>query len=129
MKNIYMVFRIINKVKKIKEQDMEEKTSINFDKAVITPLEKRVDVTLELDAELIAYLEKLAEKTKQSIDNVVCHILSDMMAEHVDIATLNADSLRAAAAKSRRILIMEDDKPFARVTVLRGGNYERKHTD
>lgn len=108
---------------------MEEKTSINFDKAVITPLEKRVDVTLELDAELIAYLEKLAEKTKQSIDNVVCHILSDMMAEHVDIATLNADSLRAAAAKSRRILIMEDDKPFARVTVLRGGNYERKHTD
>ena len=35
---------------------MEEKTSINFDKAVITPLEKRVDVTLELDAELIAYL-------------------------------------------------------------------------
>ena len=97
---------------------MEEKTNINFDKAVITPLEKRVDVTFELDAELIAYLEKLAEKTKQSVDNVVCHILADMMAKQIDIANLNADSLRAAAAKSRRILIMEDDKPFARVTVL-----------
>ncbi|MBR4159633.1 MAG: hypothetical protein IKT97_06235 [Spirochaetia bacterium] len=97
---------------------MEEKRDINFDKAIITPLEGRVDVELELNADLIAYLEKLAEKTKQSVDNVVCHILSDLMAEQIDIATLNADSLRAAATKSRRILLMEDDKPFARVTVL-----------
>lgn len=108
---------------------MKEKTNINFDKAVVTPLEKRVDVTLELNSELIAYLERLAEETKQSIDNVVCHILADMVAEHVDMATVSADSLRAAAAKSRRILLMENEKPVARVTFLEGGYNERKHTD
>ena len=97
---------------------MEEKGGINFDKAVVTPLEKRVDVTFELNTELIAYLERLAEKTKQSVDNVVCHILADIMAEHVDMANVSADSLHAAAIKSRRILLMENEKPVARVTFL-----------
>ena len=108
---------------------MEEKTNINFDKAVVTPLETRVDVTLELNSELIVYLERLSERTKQSIDNVICHILADMVAEHVDMATVNADSLRAAAAKSRRILLMDNEMPVARVTFLAGGNYDRKHTN
>ena len=95
-----------------------EDNNINFDKAVVTPLEARVDVELELDIDLFAYLEELAKKTKMSVDDVVCHILSDVISEQIEIADVNADSLRAATANCRRILLMDNEKPVARVEFL-----------
>ena len=46
-----------------------------------------------------------------------------------DLTTISADSLRAAAVKSRHILLMENEKPVARVTFLEGENYDCRHTD
>ena len=72
---------------------------INFDKIIITPLERWIDTELELDAIVIDYLNQLAEKSNQSVDNVVNHILADMMAEHLELSELNAETLRRTAKK------------------------------
>ena len=92
----------------------------NFDKVIITPLEYWVDTELELDAIVIDYLNQLAEKSNQSVDNVVNHILADMMAEHLELSELNADTLRRTAKKCPQILLVENGKPVARVKMIKG---------
>ncbi|WP_294428562.1 hypothetical protein [uncultured Treponema sp.] len=91
---------------------------INFDKVIITPLERWIDTELELDKIAIDYLNQLAEKSNQSVDNVVNHILSDMMAEHLELSELNAESLRKTAKKSSQILLVEKDNPVARIKMI-----------
>ena len=91
---------------------------INFDKVIITPLERWIDTELELDAIVIDYLNKLAEKSNQSVDNVVNHILADMMAEHLELSELNAETLRRTAKKCPQILLVENGKPVARVKMI-----------
>ena len=56
---------------------MEEKQEIDFSDVVITPLEKWVDVSLKLDETVIKYLNELAKRANQSVDNVLAHILTD----------------------------------------------------
>ena len=56
---------------------MEEKQEIDFSNVVITPLEKWVDVSLKLDETVIKYLNELAKRANQSVDNVLAHILTD----------------------------------------------------
>jgi len=91
---------------------------INFDKVIITPLERWIDTELELDAIVIDYLNQLAEKSNQSVDNVVNHILADMMAEHLELSELNAETLRRTAKKCPQILLVENGKPIARVKMI-----------
>ena len=50
---------------------MEEKQEIDFSDVVITPLEKWVDVSLKLDETVIKYLNELAKRANQSVDNVL----------------------------------------------------------
>ena len=91
---------------------------INFDKVIITPLERWIDTELELDAIVIDYLNQLAEKSNQSVDNVVNHILADMMAEYLELSELNADTFLKAAKKCPQILLVENGKPVARVKMI-----------
>lgn len=93
---------------------------INFDKVIVTPLERWIDTELELDTIAIDYLNQLAEKSNQSVDNVVNHILADMMAEHLELSELNAESLRRTAKKCPQILLVENGKPVARVKMIKG---------
>lgn len=92
---------------------------INFDKIIITPLERWIDTELELDAIVIDYLNQLAEKSNQSVDNVVNQILADMMAEHLELSELNAETMRRTAKKSPQILLVENGKPVARVKMIK----------
>lgn len=91
---------------------------INFDKIIITPLERWIDTELELDAIVIDYLNQLAEKSNQSVDNVVNQILADMMAEHLELSELNSETLRRTAKKCPQILLVENGKPVARVKII-----------
>ncbi|MBR0098097.1 MAG: hypothetical protein IJP90_00070 [Treponema sp.] len=92
---------------------------INFDKIIITPLERWIDTELELDAIVIDYLNQLAEKSNQSVDNVVNQILADMMAEHLELSELNSETLRRTAKKCPQILLVENGKPVARVKMIK----------
>ena len=92
---------------------------INFDKVIITPQERWIDTEFELDEIVIEYLNQLAEKSNQSVDNVVNHILADMMAEYLELSELNADTFLKAAKKCPQILLVENGKPVARVKMIK----------
>ena len=91
---------------------------INFDNVILTPLERWIDTKLEFDTIAIDYLNQLAEKSNQSVDNVVNHILADMMAEHLELSELNAETLRKTAKKCPQILLVENGKPVARIKMI-----------
>lgn len=91
---------------------------INFDKVIVTPLERWVDTDLELKPSTVEELKKLAEKSNQSVDNVVNHILSDIFAEHLELSKLTAETLRETAEKSPQILLLENGKPVAQVKMI-----------
>lgn len=91
---------------------------INFGNVILTPLERWIDTKLEFDAIAIDYLNRLTEKSNQSVDNVVNHILADMMAEHLEVSELNAETLRKTAKKCPQILLVENGKPVARVKMI-----------
>jgi hypothetical protein len=91
---------------------------INFDNVILTPLERWIDTKLEFDAIAIDYLNRLTEKSNQSVDNVVNHILADMMAEHLELSELNAETLRRTAKKCPQILLVKNGKPVARVKMI-----------
>ena len=52
-------------------------TQISFENVILTPMERWVDMELELEPRIIEYLNQLAKKSNQSVDNVVNHILGD----------------------------------------------------
>ena len=95
---------------------------INFEDRIITPLEKWVDIDLELEQKTVEELQHLAQVSNQSVDNVLTHILEDLFSEHLDLSQLNAESLQQAAEKSQMILILQNGKPVARVKMLECGD-------
>ena len=101
-----------------------EKEEIDFSDVVITPLEKWVEVSLKLDEDVIKYLNELAKRANQTVDNVLAHILTDAMSEHLDISDLSAESLKSAGEKNGHVLLMENGEPFARVEMIKPGEKE-----
>ena len=95
---------------------------INFENIIITPLEKWVDTDIELEQKTVEKLQLLAEKSNQSVDNVLTHFLEDFFSEHLELSKLNAESLQQAAEKSPMILILQNGKPVARVKMLEWGD-------
>lgn len=102
------------------KQSGDEK--INFENIIITPLEKWVDTDFELEPRVIEELKLLAEKSNQSIDNVLIHILEDFFSEHLELSQLNAESLQKTAERSPLILILQNGNPIARVKMLIWGD-------
>ena len=100
---------------------MENTVKIDLSKAVVTPLERWIDVPIELDAETVTRLQRLAEQVNQSMDNVVNHILGDTLAAHVEMTNVSADALFAAAKESPLILLLQDGKTVARVEMIDKG--------
>ncbi len=103
----------------MKQSDNE---NITFENIIFTPLEKRENVDFDLEQEIVEYLQQLAEKSNQSIDNVITHILEDFFSEHLELSQLNAESLQKTTEKSPRILILQNGKPVARVKMLEWGS-------
>lgn len=95
---------------------------INFENIIITPLEKWVDTDFEFEQKVVEELQLLAEKSNQSVDNVLTHFLEDFFSEHLELSKLNAESLQQAAEKSPMILILQNGKPVARVKMLEWGD-------
>lgn len=95
---------------------------INFEDRIITPLEKWVDIDLELEQKTVEELQHLAQVSNQSVDNVLTHFLEDFFSEHLELSKLNAESLQQAAEKSPMILILQNGKPIARVKMLEWGD-------
>ena len=87
------------------KQSNDEK--INFENIIIIPLEKWVDTDFELEQKTVEKLQLLAEKSNQSVDNVLTHFLEDFFSEHLELSKLNAESLQHAAEKSPMILILQ----------------------
>ena len=102
------------------KQSNDEK--INFENIIITPLEKWADTDFELELKTVEKLQLLAEKSNQSVDNVLTHFLEDFFSEHLELCQLNAESLQQAAEKSPMILILQNGKPVARVKMLECGD-------
>ena len=80
-----------------------------------------MDVSLKLDETVIKYLNELALCANQSVDNVLAHILTDAMSEHLDISVLSAESLKRSGELNGHILLMENGEPVARVEMLKSG--------
>jgi len=95
---------------------------INFENIIITPLEKWADTDFELEQKTVEKLQLLAEKSNQSVDNVLTHFLEDFFSEHLELCQLNAESLQQAAEKSPMILILQNGNPVARVKMLKWGD-------
>ena len=62
-----------------------DKHEIAFSNAIITPLKQWVNIDLNLDDDVITYLNSLSEKSNQSIDNIITHILTDLFSEHLEL--------------------------------------------
>ena len=96
--------------------------TIKFNNVIITPIERWIDKDFDLEPETVAKLNRLAEMSKQSVDNVLNHILADFFAEHLNLSELNGETLRKAAEKSSYMMIMENGKPVARVKMITWGD-------
>ena len=71
------------------------KHKIAFSNAFITPLKQWVNIKLDLDDDVVTYLNALSEKSNQSIDNIITHILTDLFSEHLELSKLSPKTLRA----------------------------------
>ena len=71
--------------------------TVTFENVIITPIERWIDTDFDLEPETIEKLNRLAEMSNQSVDNVLNHILADFFAEHLNLSELNAETLRKAA--------------------------------
>ena len=92
-----------------------ETSEIEFSNVIITPLKQWVNIDLDLDDDVITYLNTLSEKTNQSIDNIITHILTDLFSEHLELSKLSPKTLRAIGKKSGHIILLNKNKPFARI--------------
>ena len=97
---------------------MKTQNEINFDGVIVTPLRRWKDVTMRLDDDVVTFLRELAARANQPFDNVLNHIMTDFLSEHLDLEKLSAKTLKAVAAKSSHIILMEGTKPFARVEII-----------
>ena len=95
---------------------------ISFENIIITPLERWVNTDFDLDEDTVQALNRLAEESNQSVDNVVNHILADFFAEHLELSKLNAETLLKTGEKCPCILLLENGKPIARVKMIVWGD-------
>jgi len=95
---------------------------IKFENIIITPLDRWVNTDFDLDEDTVEYLNQLAEKSNQSVDNVINHILADFFAEHLELSQLNAETLLKTGEKCPCILLLENGKPIARVKMIVWGD-------
>ena len=54
--------------------------TVTFENVIITPIERWVDTDFDFEPETIEKLNRLAEMSNQSVDNVLNHILADIFA-------------------------------------------------
>ena len=95
-----------------------DKQEIDFSNAIITPLKQWVNIDLDLDDDVITYLNALSEKSNQSIDNIITHILTDLFSEHLELSKLSPKTLRTIGKKNRHIILLNKNKPFARIEII-----------
>ena len=94
------------------------KHEIDFSNVIITPLKQWVNIDLDLDDDVVTYLNVLSEKTNQSIDNIITHILTDLFSEHLELSKLSSKTLQAIGKKNRHIILLNKNKPFARIEII-----------
>ena len=97
---------------------MKTQNEINFDGVIVTPLKRWKYVTMRLDDDVVAFLRELADRANQPFDNVLNHIMTDFLSEHLDLTELSVKTLKAVAKKNSHIILMEGTKPFARVEII-----------
>lgn len=100
---------------------------IGFTDSIITPLKKWVNIQLDLDEDVIKYLTELSKKSNQSIDNIITHILTDLYSEHMEISQLSAKTLKTLSKKTNHIILLDQNKPFARIELINQTN--ENHAD
>ena len=101
-----------------------DKHEIDFSNAIITPLKQWVNIDLDLDNDVITYLNALSEKSNQSIDNVITHILTDLLSEHLELSKLSPKTLQTIGKKNSHIILLNKNKPFARIEIINQGDKE-----
>ena len=94
------------------------KHEIDFPNAIITPLKQWVNIDLDLDDDVITYLNSLSEKSNQPIDNIITHILTDLFSEHLELSKLSPKTLRAIEKKNSHIILVHKNKPIARIEII-----------
>ena len=86
----YQLYRLRSQFETLKTREENMKQSndgkINFENIIITPLEKWVDTDFELEQKTVEKLQLLAEKSNQSVDNVLTHFLEDFFSEHLELS-------------------------------------------
>ena len=95
-----------------------DKQEIDFSNAIITPLKQWVNIDFDLDDDVITYLNSLSEKSNQSIDNIITHILTDLFSEHLELSKLSPKTLQAIGKKNRHIILLNKNNPFARIEII-----------
>ena len=95
-----------------------DKHEIDFSNAIITPLKQWVNIDLDLDDDVVTYLNALSEKSNQSIDNIITHILTDLFSEHLELSKLSPKTLQTIGKKNRHIILLNKNKPFARIEII-----------
>ena len=95
-----------------------DKLEIDFSNVIITPLKQWVNIDLDLDDDVVTYLNALSEKSNQSIDNIITHILTDLFSEHLELSKLSPKTLRAIEKKNKHIILLNKNKPFARIEII-----------
>ena len=95
-----------------------DKLEIDFSNAIITPLKRWVNIDLDLDDDVVTYLNALSKKSNQSIENIITHILTDLLSEHLELSKLSPKTLRAIGKKNSHIILVNENKPFARVELI-----------
>ena len=68
---------------------------IDFNDAVITPLNQRVEIKMDLDDDIIDYLRYLSAKSNQSLDNIINHVLGDLCSKHLELKDVSAEEIKA----------------------------------
>lgn len=94
------------------------KHEIDFSNAIITPLKQWVNIDLDLDDDVVTYLNALSNKANQSIDNIITHILTDLFSEHLELSKLSPKTLRAIEKKNSHIILVHKNKPIARIEII-----------
>ena len=95
-----------------------ETSEIEFSNVIITPLKQWVNIDLDLDDDVITYLNALSKKANQPIDNIITHILTDLFSENMELSKLSPKTLRAIGKKNRHIILVHKNKPFARIEII-----------
>lgn len=91
---------------------MKTQNEINFDGVIVTPLRRWKDVTMRLDDDVVTFLRELAARANQPFDNVLNHIMTDFLSEHLDLTELSVKTLKAVAKKTATSFLWKEPNPL-----------------